>query len=667
MRGSGDDPRTPGDSNLDTVLDRALIDSLFPADLPDPAHWEERYPPRALPAGAEVTRFGPSPTGFVHIGGLYVATIDRDVATHSGGVYIVRVEDTDQSREVEGALAQFDRAFAYFDLAPDEADDATRRLRPVPPVAARADLPDLRAGAAARRARPTRASRRRRSSPRSPRASRRAKLPTGYYGRWALWRDAAPEDVAAKLAGGRALRGPVPGARARRRRAGELRRRDPRQAVARGEPQRRGDPQVVRPEPAPAHLPLRARRRRPPDAGHARHPQRGVDQLGAAAPAAVRRAGASADHLRAHRPADEADPRRQAEALQAQGPRGERRLLHRRGLPGPGRPVLPARAGQRAAGRAAAGRGARHADPARPVRDGGPAGRPGQAGGHQRRPHRHAARRRRPRRRHRVGAGLRPRAGRGAGHRTRPRAARHRRRAGRGGQPAQGPAQVVGLPRRVRLLLPRVVHAARRADRRAGGGGVGGRRRRRSRRSSPTSSTPTGTSTTRRSGSTRSAPRAPATGSPRARRSTRPTRTRYHGSIREASQLVRLALTGSTRSPDMHAVAQALGPDEVLARLAVLADRDAQLGGAEPGRAGPAAPAGARRTHPGRGRRAGGRAANPVRALGVRRAVVAAGRVPPRRPHGGAAGRGRRAGVGDALHDPHGVGAGLLAAHRGRA
>ena len=59
----------------------------------------------------------------MHIGGLYVATIDRDVATHSGGVYIVRVEDTDQSREVEGALAQFDRAFAYFDLAPDEADD----------------------------------------------------------------------------------------------------------------------------------------------------------------------------------------------------------------------------------------------------------------------------------------------------------------------------------------------------------------------------------------------------------------------------------------------------------------------------------------------------------------------------------------------------------------
>ena len=57
------------------MLDRALIDSLFPADLPEPAHWEERYPARSLPDGARVTRFAPSPTGFVHIGGIYTAVI----------------------------------------------------------------------------------------------------------------------------------------------------------------------------------------------------------------------------------------------------------------------------------------------------------------------------------------------------------------------------------------------------------------------------------------------------------------------------------------------------------------------------------------------------------------------------------------------------------------
>ena len=48
--------------------------------------------------------------------------IDRDLASHSGGRYIVRVEDTDQAREVRGAVEQFNRAFAYFGIQPDEAD-----------------------------------------------------------------------------------------------------------------------------------------------------------------------------------------------------------------------------------------------------------------------------------------------------------------------------------------------------------------------------------------------------------------------------------------------------------------------------------------------------------------------------------------------------------------
>ncbi|HWN26372.1 MAG TPA: glutamate--tRNA ligase family protein, partial [Actinomycetospora sp.] len=80
------------------MLDRALVDGLFPADLPEPAELEERYPPRELGEGALVTRFGPSPTGFVHVGGLYTAMVSRDLAHSSGGVYVLRIEDTDQSR-----------------------------------------------------------------------------------------------------------------------------------------------------------------------------------------------------------------------------------------------------------------------------------------------------------------------------------------------------------------------------------------------------------------------------------------------------------------------------------------------------------------------------------------------------------------------------------------
>lgn len=102
------------------MLDRATIDSLFPADLPEPEVWEQRYPPRETAEGALVTRFGPSPTGFVHIGGLYTAMVSRDLAHSTGGVYVLRVEDTDQTREVSGADEQFARAFTAFDLLPDE-------------------------------------------------------------------------------------------------------------------------------------------------------------------------------------------------------------------------------------------------------------------------------------------------------------------------------------------------------------------------------------------------------------------------------------------------------------------------------------------------------------------------------------------------------------------
>ena len=105
------------------MLSRDEIDALFAPNLPDPESWEARYPPRELPPGAMVTRFGPSPTGFAHLGGMYAAMLDKDLAAHSGGTYFVRIEDTDQARTVEGAIAQFDVAFDYFGVASDETDE----------------------------------------------------------------------------------------------------------------------------------------------------------------------------------------------------------------------------------------------------------------------------------------------------------------------------------------------------------------------------------------------------------------------------------------------------------------------------------------------------------------------------------------------------------------
>jgi glutamyl-tRNA synthetase len=182
------------------MLARTVIDALFPADLPEPSYWEHRYPPRSLPEGAQVTRFGPSPTGFVHIGGIYVATIDRDIATHTGGVYLLRVEDTDQSREVEGALAQFSRAFSYFGIHPDE-DDEHGRYGPYRQSAReRIYLSYVRELLRQGKAYLCFATKEQLAEITARQQA--AKIPTGYYGSWAIWRDADPDAVHTKLAAG---------------------------------------------------------------------------------------------------------------------------------------------------------------------------------------------------------------------------------------------------------------------------------------------------------------------------------------------------------------------------------------------------------------------------------------------------------------------------------
>ncbi|MDR1193122.1 MAG: glutamate--tRNA ligase [Peptococcaceae bacterium] len=102
----------------------ALAGRLFPHSEVTPAGYEAIYPPRALPPGAMVTRLGPSPTGFVHLGNLYGALADERLAHQSGGVFILRVEDTDEKREVPGAVELLIDALAYFGLRFDEGETA---------------------------------------------------------------------------------------------------------------------------------------------------------------------------------------------------------------------------------------------------------------------------------------------------------------------------------------------------------------------------------------------------------------------------------------------------------------------------------------------------------------------------------------------------------------
>lgn len=98
---------------------KELADLIFP-DVKDVAFYEEKYKARELPEGAIVTRFAPSPTGFVHIGGLYQAEIARKLADQTKGVFFVRIEDTDQKREIENGVEQIIDALRDYDLMPDE-------------------------------------------------------------------------------------------------------------------------------------------------------------------------------------------------------------------------------------------------------------------------------------------------------------------------------------------------------------------------------------------------------------------------------------------------------------------------------------------------------------------------------------------------------------------
>lgn len=178
-----------------------MLDQLFPADLPEPEVWQERYPPRELPEGARVTRFSPSPTGHLHIGGVYAAMLDKDVAVHSGGTYFVRIEDTDQARELPGAKEQFARAFEYFDIAPLE-DELTGRYGPYHQSArAQTYLTFVRTLLRDQKAYLCFATREELAAATAQQQA--AKVPTGYYGKWATWRDASADDVSAALAEGR--------------------------------------------------------------------------------------------------------------------------------------------------------------------------------------------------------------------------------------------------------------------------------------------------------------------------------------------------------------------------------------------------------------------------------------------------------------------------------
>ena len=185
-----------------------LAELLFPDVTETPDDMEKKYPPRELPAEAKVTRFAPSPTGFVHFGGLFPTRVSERLAHQSGGVFYLRIEDTDAKREVEGAEENLIGTLQNYGIVFDEgalpggsekgsygpyrqserkaiyhvfAKDLVKRGFAYPCFCTEDELTAIRAEQEAVKADP------------------------GYYGKWAVWRDAPIEKITEKLDAGEAF------------------------------------------------------------------------------------------------------------------------------------------------------------------------------------------------------------------------------------------------------------------------------------------------------------------------------------------------------------------------------------------------------------------------------------------------------------------------------
>ena len=97
-----------------------MAELLLPNIDKTPQYYEDMYPPRNLPEGARVTRIAPSPTGYLHLGTLFTALVNRITATVTGGVFYTRIEDTDKKREVIGGIEDIIDGLNRFGINIDE-------------------------------------------------------------------------------------------------------------------------------------------------------------------------------------------------------------------------------------------------------------------------------------------------------------------------------------------------------------------------------------------------------------------------------------------------------------------------------------------------------------------------------------------------------------------
>ncbi|NLL05500.1 MAG: glutamate--tRNA ligase [Clostridiaceae bacterium] len=177
---------------------KKLADLLFPNITKSISYYEETvFPDRKLSEGAKVTRLAPSPTGFIHLGNLYGAFVDERLAHQSNGVFMLRIEDTDEKRKVEGAVELIISSLEYFGLKFDEGAGIDGEIGNYGPYyqSNRAEIYQTIAKYLVEtgRAYPCFCSEKELEEIRNQQLAEN--VTTGYYGKWAKYRDLPLEDI----------------------------------------------------------------------------------------------------------------------------------------------------------------------------------------------------------------------------------------------------------------------------------------------------------------------------------------------------------------------------------------------------------------------------------------------------------------------------------------
>ena len=184
-----------------------LADLLFPDVVNTPEFYEEKFPYRKLPNKAEVTRMAPSPTGFIHLGNLYSALADERIAHRNGGVFYLRIEDTDEKRKVDGAVELIIDTLKYFDIELDEGagfeENPEKNAYGPYFQRQRVDIYHAYAKSLVQRglAYPCFCTEEELDAVRAKQEEE--KVLTGYYGEYAVCRDLSMEEIEANLAAGK--------------------------------------------------------------------------------------------------------------------------------------------------------------------------------------------------------------------------------------------------------------------------------------------------------------------------------------------------------------------------------------------------------------------------------------------------------------------------------